>query len=131
MRPVPKKDRVAELRRLGVSEPVVRLATGAVKLGVFPLLRTPSKVYRGIDWPERGLMFAPLWEESETVTAVREKGGRTEFFAFSVEAPSSRWRLAGTEQGLLATLFNDPINECYDEPEEAAGLRANLEAAAT
>jgi hypothetical protein len=61
----------------------------------------------------------------------REKGGRTEFFAFSVEDLSSRWHLAGSEQGLLATLFNDPMNECYDEPEKAIRLRAKLEAAAT
>jgi hypothetical protein len=130
MRPVPKSDRVAKLRRLGVSDAVIRLATGAVKVSLFPLLRTPYKVYRGIDWPARGLVFAPLWEEGDVVTAARERGGGTEFFAFSVEDPLARWRLAGSEQGLLATLFNDPVNECYDEPEGVASLRAKLAAAA-
>jgi hypothetical protein len=124
-------ERSAELRRLGVSTPVVRLATGAIKLKVFPALYPPVIVYRGMDWPERGLLFVPLWEESERVTAAREKGGQVEFFAFLVANPSSRWRVAGSEQGLLATLFNSPMNECYDDPDEATVLRAKLAAAAT
>jgi hypothetical protein len=58
--------------------------------------------------PVRHLVHADQQlRQQERRVAVREKGGRTEFFAFSVEGPSSRWRLAGGEQGLLANLFND------------------------
>ncbi|MCI0703732.1 MAG: hypothetical protein L0241_21955 [Planctomycetia bacterium] len=130
MRPVSEYDRVAELRRLGVSNPVIRLATGALKLDVFSLIRKPYKVYRGIEWSGK-VVFVPLWERDDVTTAVREKGDGLEFFAVSVEAPSSPWRLAGTEQGLLATLFHEPLNNCYDEPDEYdKDYRSELKAAA-
>ena len=130
MRPVPDGERLVKLRQLGVSDAVVRLASGKLKLSVFPLLRTPWKVYRGIEWPRRGPLFVPMWESETVVTAAREKDRGIEFFAFSVESPSSRWRLAGSEQGLLAALFDQPLNDCYDEPEESKKRRANLTVAA-
>jgi hypothetical protein len=117
MRPVDEEDRLPELRRLGLSRAVVRLAAGELRPDPFSSFRVPYKVYRGITWDDAPL-FIPLWEDGETTTAVRRKGKGLEFFAFDVEAPAEAWPLARTEQGLLATLFFRPLNMWYDDPEE-------------
>jgi hypothetical protein len=121
MRPKAKEDRVAELRRLGVSATLLRLATGKNRCQFFADFRVPWKVYRGISWT-RGPEFVPLWEKYDTVTAIRAKGKGREFISFSVESPRSPRVLATTEQGLFATLFFDPLNMWYDDPEDC-GLR--------
>jgi hypothetical protein len=78
----------------------------------------------------RGRLFVPLWEDGDTTTAVREKGTGLEFFAFDVEAPAKPWTLAGSEQGLLATLFFIPLNLLYDDPEDAGPAEHKALAAA-
>jgi hypothetical protein len=130
MRVVDEENRLLELRRLGLSRPVLRLAAGEVRLEPFSSFRVPYKVYHGMTW-EDGPVFVPLWEDGDETTAVRRKGKGLEFFAFTVEAPTKPWPLARTEQGLLATLFRVPLNQWYDDPNEsgARGHRALAAAA--
>jgi hypothetical protein len=130
MRPVDEEERLDALKRLGVSAPVIRLAAGKNRREFFGDFRTPYKVYRGITW-RGGPVFVPLWEKYDTITAVRQKGKGLEFFRVSVEQTRKPKALARTEQGLLATLFFNPLNAYYDEPEDygRGHLRA-MEAAA-
>jgi hypothetical protein len=130
MRPVDEDERFGELKRLGISRPVIRLAAGKNRRDFFTDFRTPYKVYRGITW-KGGTTFVPLWEKYDTVTAVREKGKGLEFIRFSVERVGKPRPLARTEQGLLATLFFNPLNSYYDDPEDygRGHLRAMRQAA--
>jgi hypothetical protein len=129
MQPVPEDERVAELRRMDLPKSIVGLATRAIRLPVFPSIRTPRKVYRGIKWSGRKAAFVPLWEVDDVVTAVRWKGTALEFFRL-LRRTSSRWSLGHSVQAFLATLFHDPLNEYYDEPEDyGKGYHARLKAA--
>jgi hypothetical protein len=130
MRIVDEEDRLPELRRLGLSPAMLRMAAAKKLPALFARLRVPYKVYRGMTW-SGGPIFVPLWEKDDTTTAVRRDGDELVFFAFDVEAPSRRWSLARTEQGLLATLFFIPLNLWYDDPEDAGpGEHRKLRAAA-
>src|SRR5262245_41593786 len=114
MRPVDEEERLGELKRLGISPPVIRLAAGKNRCEFFEDFRTPYKVYHGTKW-RGGPPFVPLWEKYGVTAAVREKGKGLEFFAVSAERVGKPWVLARTEQGLLTTLFFNPLNSYYDD----------------
>lgn len=121
---VPENLRIDALRRLGLSEPLVRQSAGE---RLHPLLGfrcqgPPWKSYHGAGCPG-GPPLVPLWDCCDTVTGVR--GGRpgcVEFIEFSVEAPEEYVILARTEQGLWAVVF-DAIYEDADHAgvEDLAG----------
>src|SRR5271165_7128881 len=117
MLPIEENIRIAEIERLGLSAPLVQLASGKFRSRLFADYMEPYMVYRGIPWTEDPI-FVPLWECFDTVTAVQQRDGKLEFFAFSVESPLSPWTLARSEQGLLATLFFGPLNEWYEDTDE-------------
>jgi len=64
MRIVDADDRLAELRRLGLSRAFLRLAVGEHRPHSYVWFREPYKVYRGMRW-ERGPLFVPLWEKED------------------------------------------------------------------
>jgi hypothetical protein len=105
---VPKHKRLAALRRLGLSEPVVRLAAGEVSHPAFRFAcGEPHGVYVPGAAPDRGAPVIPLWESCGGVSAARRTRRGVEFVGFSIEDPDEVWPVARTEQGLLAELFLD------------------------
>lgn len=128
---VPEHERVATLRRLGISEPVVRLSCGEKIHDLFGIScdGPPWEVYHNAEVPD-GPPLVPLWEFAEGVTGLWEKAGRLEFIEFDVEAPDEFWVLARSEQGFLASLLlwhyqnRDDLEWAdFKEPAEAIGFR--------
>ena len=120
---VPEPERLDTLRRLGLSDPLVRLSAGEELHPVFAFRcqGPPGRAYHGAGVPD-GPPLAPLWDCGDTVTGVWEQGGRPEFIGFSVEAPDEYWVLAATEQGLWATVFADLFEDRDDlAPEDFDG----------
>jgi hypothetical protein len=123
----PQEGRLDELRRLGISEPVVRLAGGELIHSVFDpcFVGPPDHVYRG---PEAlapvpdGPPLVPLWSFSGGVQGVWEVNGSLEFVDFSVEAPDRAKVVARTEQGFLAWMFMTLHEDLFDEENEFATL---------
>lgn len=118
------------LRALDLSDAVVDLATKdhAEDMFFFRCQGTPPA--EELRWPEGG-SGQPLWQCEGWVTAVREREGRREFLAFDADDPELWQVIAYGEQGLLANLFSDLIeDEDWEEEEEEAlaGLRAAAEA---
>jgi len=114
---VSRRQRLAELRRLGVSESVVQLAAGKNRRAAFRFhCGIPWKSYRGAGAPA-GELVIPMWECGDSVTALRTNRGKVEFVTFSVESPKKVWDVVRSEQALLAHLFIE-LYEDADEDEE-------------
>ena len=109
---VPEGQRIAELRRLGASEPLVRLSSGEIVHEVFrdSCLGPPYYVYHMAGTPE-GPPLVPLWDHSDTVSGVWARPDGLEFIEFSIEADNEYESLSRTEQGFWATRF-DFLYEC-------------------
>ena len=109
---VPESQRIAAIRRLGASEPLIRLASGECVHPTFrnSCLGPPYYVYHEASVPV-GPPFVPLWDHGDTVVGVWERADGPEFIEFSIEADDEVWRLARTEQGFWATRF-DFLYEC-------------------
>ena len=101
---ISEESRLNEMRRLGLSEPVIRLSAGEIIHDLFRYEEAPYYVYHDAEVPD-GPDLIPLWDGSDMVTGVWEKDGRLEFIRFCIESPHEFSVLAKTEQGLLATLF--------------------------
>lgn len=111
-------DRLERLRAMGISESVLQLAGGPHPSDLF-FFRCQEP--RGEAPP--GLV--PLWECGDWITAARPG---PEFVGYSLEDPQSLWPFATSEQGLLADLFSDLVeDEDWDDEEES--LREIREAA--
>lgn len=142
---VPEDQRIAELRRLGVSEALVRLASGDRVHETFrnSCLGPPHHPYH-LAPPPPGPPFVPLWDNQDGVVGVWERSDGLEFIEYDIEAedPDEYTPLAHTEQGFWVTQF-DFFNQCDVPPTElreaadAVGFRyldrylTELEAAAT
>lgn len=123
MAAVAEDRRITELRRLGASESLIRLATGECVHDTFRngCLGPPYYVYHGAATPD-GPPLVALWDCNDTVVGVWERVDGPEFIEFSIEAVDEYRSLARTEQGLWATQFNF-LYECevsVDELREAA-----------
>jgi hypothetical protein len=107
MAAVPEGQRIAALRRLGVSEPLIRLSSGECVHPTFrnSCLGPPYYVYHGAGVPD-GPPLVPLWDHGDTVVGVWERAVGPEFVEFSIEADDEVWPLARTEQGFWATRFD-------------------------
>ena len=117
--------RMAELRRLGASEPLVRLASGDCVHAAFRdcCLGPPHYTYNGAP-PPSGPPFVPLWDHCDTVVGVWRRQDGPEFIEYDIEAdyPDEYEPLARTEQGFWATRF-DFLYQCdvpLEELREAA-----------
>jgi hypothetical protein len=115
---IAQAQRMAELQRLGLSTPLMRLAAGECIHEAFraSCLGPAFYVYHGAHVPA-GPPLIPLWDSGDTVFGVWEKSDGLEFIAFSIETPDEFERVARTEQGFWATRF-DFLYEC-DLPDEA------------
>jgi hypothetical protein len=105
---VPESDRVATLRKWGISDPLIRLSCGEVLHDQFRIscVGPPWYVYHGsLDSPD-GPPIAVFWEWSDTVTGVRQQVDGLEFIEFGFEWHDTAQRLARTEQGFWAIQFN-------------------------
>lgn len=105
---VAEDERVAALRRLGVSDPLVRLSCGEVLHDQFSVscVGPPWYVYNdSIPTPD-GPPLAVLWEWSEQLTGVWRRGGGLEFIRYGFGSPEEFKVLARTEQGFWATQFD-------------------------
>jgi hypothetical protein len=121
---VAEDQRIAALRRLGMSEPQIRLASGDC---VHPTLRNsclgpPYYVYHGAGTPD-GPPLVPLWDHGDTLAGVWERADGPEFIEFSIEADDEVWPQARTEQGFWATRFDSLYEAQVPEEElrQAAG----------
>lgn len=126
---VPEDSRLAELRRLGVSEPLLRLSQGAALHDVFQFWcdAPPLYSYSGAATPD-GPPFVPLWDYIDNVVGVWEREDGPEFLEYYIEQPGRYRSLARTEQGFLATLFmefraDDMTLEDFREPARVIGFR--------
>lgn len=123
------EDRIDEMRRLGLSEPLVRLASGEV---LHPAISTcyvgpPAYVCGGWDdegryYPD-GPTFVPFWSFADCVQGVWEVAGQLTFLDLHVEDPDNPAVLARTEQGFLAWMFTQLYEANWDDPEGLAQLR--------
>jgi hypothetical protein len=120
MATVPEYQRIVALRLLGVSEPLIRLASGECVHPTFrnSCLGPPYFVYHGAGVPD-GPPMVPLWDHGDTVVGVWGRPDGPEFVEFSIEADDEVWPLARTEQGFWATRFDF----LYEAEVSEAGLR--------
>jgi hypothetical protein len=121
---VPDGQRIAELRRLGMSESLVRLASGECIHEIFryTALGPPHYVYHLARTPDGPLIG--LLDCNDTVIGLWEQPDGPEFIKFSVEAVNEFTKLARTEQGFWADQF-DFFYECdvlIKELQEAAAV---------
>lgn len=107
MSTVPESQRIAALRRLGVSEPLIRLSSGECVHPTFrnSCLGPPYYVYHGAGVPGDPPLV-PLWDHGDTVVGLRERADGPEFVEFSIEGDIEARQLARTEQGFWATRFD-------------------------
>ena len=105
---VAEDERVAALRRLGVSDPLIRLSCGEVLHDQFSIscVSPPWYVYHGSVPTPDGPPLAVLWEWSEEVSGVWRQDGRLEFIRYGFGWPDKFEVLARTEQGFWATQFD-------------------------
>lgn len=115
---VPEIQRIEELRRLGVSEPIVKLSSGELLHEVFRFacLGPPFYAYTGA-WLPSGPPLVPLWDHNDWMLAVRRQPDGLEFLRYCIEDLTDFSRLARTEQGFWVTQF-DFLYECEDPIEE-------------
>jgi len=119
----PEAGRLAELRRLGISEPLVRLAFGERLHPAFDpcFVGPPRRVYRRpedqVSVPD-GPPLVPLWSFGDGVQGVWEVEGGLEFIDYDVEAPERYQVVARTEQGFLAWMFMTLHEDLFDEEDE-------------
>jgi hypothetical protein len=126
----PEEGRLEEMRRLGLSEPLVRLAAGEVLHPAFEtcFVGPPSYVYGGWvedeedDYFPGGPTFVPFWSFADAVQGVWEAEGGLEFIDLYIEDPDNPKLLARTEQGFLAWVFTDLYEYNWDDPEDFAQL---------
>jgi hypothetical protein len=99
--------RLAELRHLGASEPLVRLASGDCVHEMFrdACLGPPYYVYHSAGTPD-GPPLVPLWDYSDTVVGVWKREDGPEFIDFDIENHDEYSSLARTEQGFWLTQFD-------------------------
>jgi hypothetical protein len=114
---IAQAQRMAELQRLGLSAPLMRLAAGECVHEAFraSCLGPAFYVYHGADAPA-GPPLIPLWDSGDTVFGVREESDGLAFIEFSIETPDEFESVARTEQGFWVTPF-DFLYEC-DLPDE-------------
>jgi hypothetical protein len=100
--------RLPELRRLGLSDALIRQSAGEQlhDLLWFRCKGPPWYVYHGAGFPD-GPPLLPLWDCCDSVTGLWDQADRMEFLEFSIECPEEYTILAHTEQGLWATVFVD------------------------
>src|SRR5262245_26447411 len=116
---VAEGERVAVLRQLGLSEPLIRLSCGEVLHEQFNdcCLGPPWYVYHGSVQTPTEPPLVVLWEWCEQVTGVWQRNGGLEFIRYEFGWPELFEVLARTEQGFWARQF-DFLYECDTSLEE-------------
>lgn len=139
--------RIEFLRRLGLSEPTLRLAAGQdlhpglCECGRLPIEvgRPPFRLHaRRIYYfcheqlpgscepvlPPQVTWFVPMWCFRGGTTGVWENEGRFEFVDYSVDCPDDGFELISrTEQGLMAYILVGVLEEWLEEVAEELGFR--------
>lgn len=109
--------RIAALRQLGVSEPLVQLSSGNCLHEAFRgiCVGPPTRAYPRPDAPD-GPAWIALWDQGSMVYAVLEDEGSLEFNRYSIERPRDIDAIARSEQGFWLHRF-DFLYEC-DKPDD-------------
>ena len=108
---VAEHERKELLRRFGISDRVVEQSTDSSRHTLLDYrCKTPWYPYNGAGCPE-GLPVVPIWECGDIITAVRGYPDGLEFIRYGIEWPDECERIAVTEQGMLAHLFVDLIED--------------------
>ena len=124
-------ERERKLKELGLPEPVIRLALDDHSEDMFFFRCQEPPPAGDLRFPE-GLPAEALWQCEGWVTAARKREGRLEYLGLDAADPEAWQVIAYTEEGLLANVFSDLIEDedWEGEEEEAlAGLRDAAEAA--
>ena len=120
---VAQDQRMSALRKLGLSEPLLRLALGECIHELFRgnCLGPPYYAYQGAAVPSVG-SFLPLWDHGDVMVGLVELEGHVAFAEQSIETPGVVRHVAYSESGFWASRF-DFLYECdvmLDELRQAA-----------
>jgi hypothetical protein len=112
MAAVSEVQRIDELRRLGLSESLIKLSSGELLHEVFRFtcIGPPYYAYHGA-WIPNGPPLVPLWDHNDWVLAVWKQPDGLEFLRYCIEDSTDFRRVARTEQGFWLTQF-DFLYEC-------------------
>jgi hypothetical protein len=116
--------RINELRRLGLSEPVIRTAGGEVVHDALWSICLPL-LPAAIEPPApSGTRFVPLWQFAGGITGVVAGDDEVSFADYAIDRPQYGFEfVAGTEQGLLAYVLSHVADEHLAGAAEAVGFR--------
>jgi hypothetical protein len=123
----PQAGRLDELRRLGLSDPLVRLAGGELVHPAFDprFVGPPMYVYGrdedAVSVPD-GPSLVPLWSFADGVQGVWEVGDALQFIDYDIEAPDEFEIIARTEQGFLAWMFITLHEHLWDDRDDFEAL---------
>jgi hypothetical protein len=119
---VPEVGRLLEMRRLGLSEPLLRLAAGEVLHPIFDgyYVGPPYFADEGGLFPD-GPWFIAFWSCNGNIQGVWEVEGELEFLRVYESNPTPSI-VARTEQGFLAWIFMDLYESALGDEEEMEGL---------
>jgi hypothetical protein len=124
-------DRLAEIRSLGLSLAVLRLASGDLPHLEFEFRCGPvHRLFSLVPAEYRPADFVPLWECGSTVVGCRRGAAGPEFLTWQTDEVGEPEPLASSEAGLLFWLFSYLIEDqdWDDEPAARAALAEAAEA---
>lgn len=119
------KKRIDYLKKIGVSEYVIRMAQGEILHEFLNSYKPPKYIYKMKSVPTN---IIPLWEIGYYLTAIVDRNNTISFVEFSLEDIEETFELVGfTEQAPLSRLFLSAIevssledNELITKIEEAS-----------
>ena len=116
--------RIDELRRLGLSETIIRTAAGGVVHdALWPVCLPLTRAATEPPAPS-GIRFIPLWQFAGGVTGVEVRDDGVAFADYAIDRPQDGFVfVAGTEQGLLAYVLSHVVDEHLAGAAEAVGFR--------
>ena len=100
-------ERIAALRQLGVSQPLVQLSSGNCLHEAFRgiCVGPPTRAYPRADASD-GPAWIALWDQDSMVYAVLQDEGGLEFNRYSIERPRDIDAIARSEQGFWLHRFD-------------------------
>ena len=101
------KDRIEYLKKIGISEPLIRMAQGEIIHSFFESAYEEPEIFQVKNLPNE---VTPLWQLDEFKTLIFEKDNKMVFAQVNLEDPDATLDIIGfTEQAALARLFIDNI----------------------
>ncbi len=116
--------RIDELRQLGLSEPVIRMAMGEVVHDALWWICLPLSPVVAEPPTPSGSHFVPLWSFAGGITGAMVRDDGKEFADYAIDCLQEGFEfVAHTEQGLLAYLLSHLVHDQLVDVSEAVGFR--------